>query len=194
MHKKSVHNKYYHKTTRNAIKELRGTTDKKAANEMLPKVSSMLDRLAKENALKLLFQNKYNSVSSQIKRELYRGTKGLWRPGYFWDGNIWTGDHWDGSGRTHVQYDLDSDNNGTQDHLETIDFNDIDGDGTPNHQDNDSDNDGTPDGWDMAIFDQRGNQDFDLDFLSDNVDIDKDGDKLLDWWERYYGSDRLDTG
>ncbi|MDC0001052.1 gliding motility-associated C-terminal domain-containing protein [Flavobacteriaceae bacterium] len=146
-----------------------------------------------ENALKLLFQNKYNSVSPQVKRELYRGTKGLWRPGYNWDGDIWAGEHWDGTGRTHIQYDIDSDNNGTHDHLETIDFNDIDGDGTPNHQDNDSDNDGTPDGWDIAIYDQRGNQDFDLDFLSDNVDIDRDGDKLLNWWERYYGSDQFDT-
>jgi hypothetical protein len=27
------------------------------------------------------------------------------------------------------------------------------------------------DGWDMAIYDQRGNHDFDLDFLSDNVDV-----------------------
>jgi hypothetical protein len=66
-----------------------------------------------------------------------------WRPSYFWDGNIYTGESlgWK-SGRTSVQYDLDSDNNGTQDHLETIDFNDIDGDGTPNHEDDDSDNDG----------------------------------------------------
>jgi gliding motility-associated-like protein len=146
-----------------------------------------------ENALKQSFQNKYNSSTNQIKRELYRGTKGLWRPGYGWDGDIWPGDFWDGSGRTHVQYDLDSDNNGTQDHLETIDFNDIDGDGTPNHEDHDSDNDGTPDGWDMAIFDRRGNQDFDLDYLSDNVDVDRDGDKLLNWWERYYGTDQFDT-
>jgi len=60
---------------------------------------------------------------------------------------------------THVQYDLDSDNNGTQDHLETIDFNDIDGDGIRlTIQDHDSDNDGAPDGWDKAIFDRRGNQ------------------------------------
>ena len=48
----------------------------------------------------------------QKKRELYRGTKGMWRPGYGWDGNIWPGIFWDGSGRTHIQYDLDSDNNG----------------------------------------------------------------------------------
>ena len=149
--------------------------------------------LSTKNKLKQLYPAKYNSASNQVKRELYRGTKGLWRPGYFWDGNIYTGDHWDGSGRTHVQYDLDSDNNGTQDHLETINFNDIDGDGTPNHEDHDSDNDGTSDGWDMAIYDQRGNQDFDLDFLSDNVDVDRDGDKLLNWWERYYGTDEFDT-
>ena len=75
--------------------------------------------------LKQLFQTKYNSVSNQVKRELYRGTKGLWRPWYMTDGSISTYERGD-TGRTSVQYDLDSDNNGTQDHLETIDFNDID--------------------------------------------------------------------
>ena len=146
-----------------------------------------------ENAIKQLYQNNYNSVSNQKKRELYRGTKGMWRPGYGWDGNIWPGTFWDGSGRTHIQYDLDSDNNGTPDHNEVINFDDIDGDGTPNHLDRDSDNDGNEDGWDMAIYDARGNQDLDLDFIANNVDVDIDGDKLLNWWERYYGTDVMNT-
>lgn len=46
-----VHNKYYARTTRNAIKQLRGTTDKAEASELLPKVSSMLDKLAKRNII-----------------------------------------------------------------------------------------------------------------------------------------------
>jgi len=144
-----------------------------------------------ENAIKQTYQNHYNASSNQKKRELFRGTKGMWRPGYAWDGNIWPGVFWDGSGRTHIQYDLDSNNNGTPDHNEVINFNDIDGDGTPNHLDRDSDNDGNDDGWDMAIYDARGNQDFDLDFIADNVDVDIDGDKLLNWWERYYGTDMM---
>lgn len=46
-----VHNKYYARTTRNAIKELRETTDKAEATALLPKVSSMLDKLAKKNII-----------------------------------------------------------------------------------------------------------------------------------------------
>ena len=46
-----VHNKYYAKTTRNAVKSLRDLSDKAAATEMLPKVSSMLDKLAKKNII-----------------------------------------------------------------------------------------------------------------------------------------------
>ena len=49
--KKRLRNKYYYKTTRNAIKALRGTEDAKEAAEMLPKVSSMLDKLAKRNII-----------------------------------------------------------------------------------------------------------------------------------------------
>ena len=46
-----LHNKYYAKTTRNAIKALRNTTDKEAAMALLPKVSSMIDKLAKINGI-----------------------------------------------------------------------------------------------------------------------------------------------
>jgi small subunit ribosomal protein S20 len=44
-------NKYYAKTMRNALKEFRATTSKKEAGTMLPKVTSMLDRLAKKNII-----------------------------------------------------------------------------------------------------------------------------------------------
>lgn len=44
-------NKYVHKTTRNAVRKLRTTTKKKEAEEMLPKVSSLLDKLAKNNII-----------------------------------------------------------------------------------------------------------------------------------------------
>ena len=42
-----LHNRYYAKTTRNAIRALRNTTDKEAAAALLPKVSAMIDKLAK---------------------------------------------------------------------------------------------------------------------------------------------------
>ncbi len=44
-------NKYVAKTMRNALKDFRTTTDKKAAEEMRPKVESMLDKLAKKNVI-----------------------------------------------------------------------------------------------------------------------------------------------
>ena len=45
--KRRDRNKYYGKTTRNAIRELRATTDKKGASEQLPLTIAMVDKLAK---------------------------------------------------------------------------------------------------------------------------------------------------
>ena len=61
--KRRLHNKYYARTTRNAIKALRNTTDKDAALAMLPKVSSMLDKLAKIN---VIHKNKAANLKSGI--------------------------------------------------------------------------------------------------------------------------------
>lgn len=61
--KRKVHNKYYARTTRNAIKALRNTTDKAAAEALLPKVSSMLDKLAKVN---IIHANKASNLKSGI--------------------------------------------------------------------------------------------------------------------------------
>lgn len=63
--KKKVHNKYYHKTTRNAIKALRNTTDKAAVEALLPKVTAMLDKLAKKN---IIHDNKAANLKSSIQR------------------------------------------------------------------------------------------------------------------------------
>jgi small subunit ribosomal protein S20 len=46
-----LQNRYYAKTTRNAIAVLRGTEDKKEAAAALPKVVSMIDKLAKRNVI-----------------------------------------------------------------------------------------------------------------------------------------------
>ena len=43
---KRLHNRYYAKTTRNAIKVLRNTVDKEEAAKLYPEVVSMIDRLA----------------------------------------------------------------------------------------------------------------------------------------------------
>jgi small subunit ribosomal protein S20 len=56
-------NKYSARTTRNAIKTLRATSDKAAASEQLPKVSAMLDKLAKTN---VIHKNKAGNLKSSL--------------------------------------------------------------------------------------------------------------------------------
>ena len=45
--RRRLHNRYYAKTTRNAIRALRNTTDKGEAAANAPKVYAMIDKLAK---------------------------------------------------------------------------------------------------------------------------------------------------
>ena len=61
--KKRVHNKYYAKTTRNAIKALRNTTDKEEAVKLYPEVVSMIDKLAKRN---IIHKNKASNLKSKL--------------------------------------------------------------------------------------------------------------------------------
>jgi small subunit ribosomal protein S20 len=61
--KKRLHNKYYSKTARNAVKKLRGTTEKTAAQELYPKVIGMLDKLAKRN---IIHKNKASNLKSKL--------------------------------------------------------------------------------------------------------------------------------
>jgi small subunit ribosomal protein S20 len=61
--KKRVHNKYYAKTTRNAIKVLRDTSDKEEAAKLYPEVISMIDKLAKHN---IIHKNKASNLKSKL--------------------------------------------------------------------------------------------------------------------------------
>ena len=63
---RSVNNKYYSKTTRNALKNLRSVTDKAVATELLPKVTSMLDKLAKKN---IIHPNKAANLKSKLAKQ-----------------------------------------------------------------------------------------------------------------------------
>lgn len=63
--KRQQHNSYYHVTTRNSIKKLRETTDKEQAITLLPKVSGMLDKLAKRN---IIHKNKASNIKSKLTR------------------------------------------------------------------------------------------------------------------------------
>ncbi len=65
--KKRVHNKYYAKTARNAVKKLRGTTEKSEASEMFPKVAAMLDKLAKRN---VIHKNKAANLKSKLAKHI----------------------------------------------------------------------------------------------------------------------------
>ena len=64
---RTLRNKFQHKTTRNAIKSLRNSTDKKEAQKMLPTVSSMLDKLAKRN---IIHKNKAANLKSQLTKQV----------------------------------------------------------------------------------------------------------------------------
>ncbi len=68
--KRKLHNRYYAKTTRNAVRDLRALTDKKEATDLLPKVSGMLDKLAKINVI-------HKKKASNIKSKLQLHVNGL---------------------------------------------------------------------------------------------------------------------
>ena len=60
---KTLHNKYYAKTMRNAVRKLRAITDKEEAVKMYPAVQKMLDKLAKTN---LIHKNKASNLKSKL--------------------------------------------------------------------------------------------------------------------------------
>lgn len=62
-----LHNKYYAKTTRNAVKKLRNTKDKKEAEELYPQVASMLDKLSKRH---IIHPNKAANLKSKLARHI----------------------------------------------------------------------------------------------------------------------------
>lgn len=63
--KKRVHNRYYKKSARSAIKKLREMTDKSEAEKYLPKVISMVDKLAKKNTW---HRKKASNLKSKLTR------------------------------------------------------------------------------------------------------------------------------
>lgn len=58
-------NRYYAKTARNAVRKLRATTSKEEAAAQLPKVSAMLDKLAKKN---VIHANKAGNLKSKLAK------------------------------------------------------------------------------------------------------------------------------
>ncbi len=65
--KRKIHNRYYAKTMRNALKRFRMLTDKKEATEDLPKMVSLIDRLAKRS---IIHKNKAANLKSKITKKV----------------------------------------------------------------------------------------------------------------------------
>ena len=65
--KRTLHNKYYAKTMRNAVLKLRAMTDKEEALKLYPSVQKMLDKLAKTN---IIHKNKASNLKSSLANHI----------------------------------------------------------------------------------------------------------------------------
>ncbi len=63
--KRRLHNRFYKKVTRTNIKKLRSTKDRETALKYLPKVISMIDKLAKRN---IIHKNKAANLKSKLMK------------------------------------------------------------------------------------------------------------------------------
>jgi len=64
---KKLRNRYQHKTTRNAIKDLRALTNKSEAVKKYNELASMLDKLAKKN---VIHKNKASNLKSELAKHI----------------------------------------------------------------------------------------------------------------------------
>ena len=64
---KRLRNRFQHKTTRNAIRNLRALDKKKDAQAQLPLVIAMIDKLAKKN---IIHDNKAANLKSKLTRHV----------------------------------------------------------------------------------------------------------------------------
>jgi len=65
--KTRIRNRYYKKSARTAIKKLREMDDKAEATKLLPKVISMIDKLAKKNTW---HKNKASNLKGKLMRKV----------------------------------------------------------------------------------------------------------------------------
>ena len=64
--KRRDRNRYYGKTTRNAIRDMKANTEKKVYEEQLPDVVSMIDKLAKRG---IIHKNKAANLKSKLTKK-----------------------------------------------------------------------------------------------------------------------------
>ena len=65
--KRRERNRYYGKTTRNAIRDIKANTDAAAKTETMPEVASMIDKLAKRG---VIHKNKAANLKSKLARHV----------------------------------------------------------------------------------------------------------------------------
>ena len=65
--KRRDRNRYYGKTTRNAIRDLKEITDTAAYSDKLPNVASMIDKLAKRG---VIHKNKASNLISKLTKKV----------------------------------------------------------------------------------------------------------------------------
>ena len=65
--KKQALNSYQHKSARTAIRKLRAMTSKQDAEKFMPKVVSMVDKLAKKN---IIHDNKAANLKSKLAKHV----------------------------------------------------------------------------------------------------------------------------
>ena len=68
--KRNERNRYYGKTTRNAIRDIRTLETNKEASAKLPEVASMIDRLAKRGTI-------HKNKAANLKRKLAKKVNAL---------------------------------------------------------------------------------------------------------------------
>ncbi|MFZ4740461.1 MAG: 30S ribosomal protein S20 [Bacteroidales bacterium] len=64
---KRIHNRYYAKTMRNALKAFRELTDKAIVAEKLPVMVSLIDKVAQKS---IIHKNKASNLKSKLMRKL----------------------------------------------------------------------------------------------------------------------------
>ena len=67
--KRRLHNRYYAKAMRDAVRTLRATTDKAEAEKQFPAVQKMLDKLAKVN---IIHKNKASNLKSKLAHHIQK--------------------------------------------------------------------------------------------------------------------------
>ncbi len=65
--KRRLENRYYGKTTRNALRKFLGLSDKGEAEKTMPTLVAMVDKLAKRNQI---HKNKAGHLKSEVMRHL----------------------------------------------------------------------------------------------------------------------------